>query len=335
MKTITTGLPRLSVSEAPQEAIRTRPVGPHFAPGATDASPAELRPPASSPVEWDVWDDGRLIVNRDFTRVFADRGLTGFTAWFDFDEGDVVRRVGTRETRRISFDTPDGPVTFYLKRHGRPRWRDRIMPWLHGARPIHGARNEWEAIRRFIAAGLPTMTPVAFGAAEGRSLLMTQALPAFCDLLEFVGGREPGSSLGKRDLSAEGRDGTGPASAVGFSRRELLNRVVDITRRMHAAGLHHQDFYLNHLLLCDADGQPDIRVIDLGRVQWRSQLALRWIIKDLAQLNFSAGRVSTRDRLRFLRLYLGRSFRPEDRALVQRIVRKSQRIAAHTTKHDL
>ena len=55
----------------------------------------------------------------------------------------------------------------------------------------------------------------------------------------------------------------------------------------------------------------------------------------LAQLNASAGSLTRADRLRFLRLYLGRPFRPLDRMLAFFVALKSRRIAAHTTKHGL
>src|SRR5207302_3373436 len=100
-------------------------------------------------------------------------------------------------------------------------------------------------------------------------------------------------------------------------------------------GLFHQDFYLNHLLCCGDPARLDVRVIDLGRVRWRPKPSWRSIGKDLAQLDFSARRLSCADRLRFLRLYLGRPFRPADRWLVRWIVRKSNHIAAHTAKNGL
>jgi heptose I phosphotransferase len=262
---------------------------------------------------WDdgeIWDDGRLLVNRQFAPLLRAQGLTTFAAFSALSNGEIVRRVGTRETRRLTLPSGDGMETLYVKRHGAPRWRDRIMPFLHFSRPIHGARNEWAAILRFARAGIPTMTPVAFGECGADSLLVTQGVRARCNLLE---------------LTASGQ----------ANWNELTPRVADIARRMHRAGFHHQDFYLNHLLLCEGEGPPDVRVIDLGRVRQRQRLSSRWIIKDLAQLEFSARRLSCRERLRFLRLYLGRATRPGDRPLIRGIRAKAQRIAEHTAKHGL
>ena len=106
-------------------------------------------------------------------------------------------------------------------------------------------------------------------------------------------------------------------------------------RRMHGRGAHHQDFYLNHILWCGEPEHLDLRVIDLGRVGFARRLSRRWIVKDLAQLDYSARGLSCTDRLRFLRLYLGRRFTSADRWLVRRIMWKSRQIAAHTEKHRL
>jgi heptose I phosphotransferase len=104
---------------------------------------------------------------------------------------------------------------------------------------------------------------------------------------------------------------------------------------MHDCGLHHQDFYLNHLLCRGEPAELDIRVIDLGRARHRSRLSRRWIIKDLAQLDYSARKLSCSDRLRFLRLYLGRPFRPADRWLIRQVMLKSWLIAGHTARNNL
>lgn len=335
------GSPGLS-SAAPltSDTAAHRP-GPHFPSQAnsTDFTSQETR---GAPT-WESLDHGRLIICGRFARIFRAHGLTSCRQLLDYDGGVVARRVGSRETRQFILNEPSGPVHFFLKRHGRPAWRDRILPWLQGGRPIHGARNEWEAILAFHDAGIPTMTPVAFGELGADSLLVTEALPARCNLLELIGGRTTGTSIAMQTSSIPARledpekYRTDAKQGSDFipTLRGLTERVAAIARTMHAAGFHHQDFYLNHLLLCERDGDPDVRVIDLGRVRRQFPLSHRWTVKDLAQLNFSAERLSTRARLRFLRLYLDRPFQPADRRLVRRIAAKSRRIAAHTRKHSL
>jgi len=233
-----------------------------------------------------------------------------------------VRAIGNRSTARVVLPKEGRQEAFYLKRHRPARLRDRVKPLLHLSLPIVGARNEWEAILRFHAAGIPTMTPVAFGEFQSRSLVMTRDLGTDFTLLDWLNGDR--SSDNPEQYAAELR-----------LKRDITRHVAQIARRMHDGGLHHQDFYLNHLLCCGAPAGLDIRVIDLGRVRRRDRLSQRWIIKDLAQLDFSARRLSCSERLRFLRLYLGRPFRSADRWMIRQIALKSRHIAAHTAKNNL
>lgn len=273
-----------------------------------------------------VWDYGRLHVNRQFCLLLQTNGLTTCEAVLKWPQGQVVRQIKSRRTSRIVLPGGAGEQTFYLKRHAPPRMRERLRPLLNLSLPILGARNEWEAILQFHAAGLPTVTPVAFGELQHHSLVMTQDLGTDFTLLDWV------NETADRRLHDGGS--IEPADVLTLKRR-IISHVAAIARHMHACGIFHQDFYLNHMLWRRDAGALDIRVIDLGRVVHSATVSQRRIVKDLAQLDFSARRLSCSDRLRFLRLYLGRPFRPSDRWLVQCIVKKSRHIAAHTAKHKL
>ena len=128
--------------------------------------------------------------------------------------------------------------------------------------------------------------------------------------------------------------------------------------RFHALGYVHRDLYLSHVFF-DATAPPPhrLRLIDLQRVLrpvWRKR---RWIVKDLAALNYSTPTTmaSRTDRLRWLRSYLrvagqvvlrtpgndrsmhrshegdsrGIRWTGERRALVYRILGKTFQIARH------
>jgi heptose I phosphotransferase len=279
----------------------------------------------SGDIEIDDWDGGRLRINRRFAPALEAHGLTTFDAIFKLAGGKVVRSVGSRSTAQILLNAGGPGQSFYLKRHAAASLVERVKPVIHLSQPILGARNEWEAILRFHAAGIPTMTPVAFGESGERSLVMTEDLGTNRTLLDWVndttGSRPQRSGAVSRD--------------AGIVKRELLRHIANIARRMHASGLFHQDFYLNHMLCCGEPNRLDVRVIDLGRVRERRGPATRWIMKDLAQLDYSARQLSCADRLRFLRLYLGRPFQPRDRWMIRWITLKSAWIASHTAKNGL
>ena len=274
---------------------------------------------------FDEFDSGRLLINHEFTDVLRSNGLVTLDSLFNLSGGDMVRQIKSRSTTRITLPTADGQSTFYLKRHEPPQLRERLRPLVNFARPILGARNEWQAILRFHNAGIPTMTPVAFGEWQGRSLLVTEDLGTDHTLLDWA------NNMAETPVA---NTALHPTAAQSL-KRSLIHRVANLARRMHDAGIHHQDFYLNHILWRGDPADLDLRVIDLGRVGHAEKLSRRWILKDLAQLDFSARRLSCADRLRFLRLYLGRPFCGADRRLVRLISAKSRHIAAHTAKHRL
>jgi len=123
-------------------------------------------------------------------------------------------------------------------------------------------------------------------------------------------------------------------TSEAYGDRETIRRILTVSAplitRLHRAGLVHRDLYLSHLFF-DAAALPQdaFRLIDLQRVfrpRWRLE---RWIVKDLAALNFStpSRRVSRADRLRWLRTYLGGSkLDARARRLVYRILGRTQRL---------
>jgi heptose I phosphotransferase len=270
--------------------------------------------------EFDELDAGRLSVERRFGAVLRQNGIATFDALFALRGGVCVRQIKNRSTTRIVL--PDGGSfrSFYLKRHERPRWRERLRPLLNFGRPVFGARNEWLAIQGLREALVPTLTPVCFGEHGGRSLLVTEDLRTDVTVLDWINRYAIGVPSRAADTA---------------HRRALIGDLARLTRRMHDAGIFHQDFFLHHILTRGEPGRLDMRVIDPGRALRKPRLPRRWTVKDLAQLNFSARYLSCTDRLRFLRLYLGRPFRRSDRFLVRVIAMKSRRIAAHTAKHRL
>jgi tRNA A-37 threonylcarbamoyl transferase component Bud32 len=115
--------------------------------------------------------------------------------------------------------------------------------------------------------------------------------------------------------------------------------LAGVVARLHAARLVHRDLYLSHVFIDEgADGTVRLSLIDLQRVlrprlRWR-----RWMIKDLAALDYSTPRAaaSRADRLRFWKRYRGaQRLGPGDKALIRAVARKSRRIARHTARRGL
>ncbi len=268
------------------------------------------------------WDDGRLLVNAQFAAWLKSLGLTTAAAWLNLERGEVYREVGERVTSRheLPAEAPESgsaPRTVYLKRHGRLTWRERFKSYARLQAPVWGARPEWDAILEFHRLGIPTMTPIACAELDGRSCLVTDGLEN-CRRMDqwFV------ETAGCPEFRAE--------------RLAVIDRMAWLTRRMHQGGWHHQDLYWCHVLWPAGTGPDRLHIIDLGRVQPHSGLlSRRWIIKDLAQLQFASNSLTATEQLRFLRAYQNQPGFFIDRSLIPAILAKSARIARHTVRHGL
>ncbi len=264
------------------------------------------------------WDAGRLQVNVAFADVLQQNNFNTFDSLMRYEGGAVAKHlIAERPTTRIELTSPTGPIVCFLKRHAPAKLKEYLKPLIRLRWPRVGARPEWEAIRHFHEVGIPTMTPVAWGQNGRESLLVTLAIDG-CEKLSDWMKRTARPSTPQQVANA----------------RRIIREVAEVARKMHQAGMHHQDFYAGHILIPD-DASRGIHILDLGRVRRCRHLSLIWIVKDLAQLHYSAPWFTAADRLRFLETYLGRSLQPQDRALIHRILRKSQGIRKHSRKHGL
>jgi len=221
-----------------------------------------------------------------------------------------------RERLRITLRDGDTDRTFYLKRFRNPpsSARREVRRSGSGARSIAGV--EWAWMQRLTADGILCTQPVAFGEEivnqrERRSAVLTAGAPG-------------------RSLEAwAGEWTTDDRPRV----RGLLEPLAELIRRFHGCGYVHRDLYLSHIFFDpSAPTTERFRLIDLQRVMKAEAGTRRWIVKDLAALNYSVPSpfATDTDRLRWLTRYLG--FRKLDaaaRRLVYRVVGKTQRIAWH------
>lgn len=200
-----------------------------------------------------------------------------------------------RSTCRVTFDSPHGPLSVYLKRHYRLPLGERLVAWLDpdGKRSPAGA--EWRHLQYARRLGLDVPDAVAAGETIGpwarvQSYLMVRELTGQLPLHEAI-------PLQHRTLS--------PAAFHAWKRR-VTTEVARTASRLHRAGASHKDLYLCHFYV-DA-GRPGTRtaLIDLHRLGVHPMLSAWFRWKDLAQLLFSTHGVdglNGRDALRFWAVY--------------------------------
>lgn len=275
----------------------------------------------TNPERRDVWMDD------EFAPSLCAAGLVDFDAFMETERGRCLRALDDRENWRLDLPHGDGGLRgVYLKKHHvrslRWWWRARL------GKPARRSPGRVEArnIHRLAQAGVAAMRLVAFGDrlhANGllESFVLTEELAGYTQLDHFLRRRFAERSASSNDPTLRG----------------LLDQIADVAARFHQAGFNHRDFYCCHFFIReDAPGAFDVRVIDLQRVERRRWFRRRWIVKDLAQLAYSAPRerVSATMRLAFVKRYLGvTKLRPVNKRLIRAVLAKQMQMEQHLGPH--
>lgn len=266
-----------------------------------------------------------LWVVSGYEDMLAKAGLDSLDALCRAEGGDSLTKPGLanwRERIRLRFDDRRCDVA-YLKRYrdpprsaGAAARRAIMSDSPAGGVRISLAGLEWHWMHALAREGICCVRPIAFGE-------------------EFRGGREQRSAVLAASVPGQSLEFllNSPGRAELLPMRELVGSTAELVARFHAAGYIHRDLYLAHIFF-DGDAAIDqsLHLIDLQRVFRPGLRRERWLVKDLASLNYSApaGLVSRADRLRWLKSYLGaKRLDGAARRLFYRVVGKTASIARH------
>ena len=203
-------------------------------------------------------------------------------------EGQIFRQVKSRKTISTMISGRD----YFVKMHHGVGWKEIFKNIFSFKFATLGAKQEYKAIREMEKSGILVPEICAYATdglnpAKINSFIVTKQIDYQYDLEKFCQ--------------------TWPIQPPSFLfKRKLIQRVAEIARKMHAAGMNHRDFYLCHFLLDDrSENDFDLYLIDLHRVQIRKSTPLRWKIKDLSGLYFSAMEIglTRHDEYYFLKNY--------------------------------
>ena len=273
---------------------------------------------AQDPVGIGLTASGQVWLDRRLESAFSELGWDQVDEVMRSEAGHCMRVLDDRENWWIDL-TPEqsaGPQRFYLKKHHVRTRRSRLKACQAAA------RIEAQAAKRLNEDGIPTMQVAAYGEQlhrDGRldSFLLTENLEGYLPLDDFLRQR-----FRVRRLHMPTKRETGLNT--------LLMQVADLAARFHRAGYNHRDLYCCHFFVKEvAEEQFEVRLIDLQRVQHRRRFRRRWIVKDLAQLAYSAprDRIKCTQKLAFVRRYLGvKKLRPCDKRLIREVLAKQQRM---------
>jgi hypothetical protein len=220
-------------------------------------------------IEYEAWDDGKLLVNKKFTEVLRHNNITTADALWRL-ESDVVKSVlkerGTSRAMLKPLSEKDSEITTFIKRYTPIPWNKRLEAVVSLKKYDFDAYHEWNAIIEFHKHDLKTMEPIAVGSPNGRdSALLTLGITDYQRAAELFNHFSPKDKLRKR---------------------ALIKKMAIYAGRMHKLNMAHQDFYLVHMFV-KASEDDTIYLIDLQRTIMGGKLRRRWIVKDLGQLLFS------------------------------------------------
>lgn len=243
-------------------------------------------------------------------------------------EGEMFRNKEGRRTLR--FQHQGRP--YFLKYHQGVGWAEVVKNWLQARAPVISARNEYLACLALTQAGIDTLTPAAYG----RRGSNPAAVESFLITDDLVG------TTSLEDYCANWASQPPPVHC----KRRLLHKVLWMARTMHDCGINHRDFYLCHFLLLpqtleQGSSVEKIRchLIDLHRAGIRRSVPLRWRVKDVAGLFYSAMDIglTRHDLLRAIALYTGKPWRKtlkEDQAFWQAVKRRAEKLYRKDMKRE-
>ena len=270
-----------------------------------------------------------LTVAPAWREVLATNGWETLDDVFHLRNGARLSKPGLphwRERLRAALMGPSGrKIAVYVKRFRDVPLTQQIRRcW--GGDPNHGtAWTEWTWLGKLARAGIPAPEPIAYGE-------------------EMVGWWERRSAVVMAAVGGVSLERWCTAHNAPLPAK-VPDVLADLVARFHALGIAHRDLYLSHIFgeALDTDA-PRLSIIDLQRIVRTGRRRRRWIIKDLAALSYSTppGAASARDRLRWLKRYLGlcrngryragSQLARRDRVLVRWIVGKTEQVRRHDAR---
>ncbi|MHC4719958.1 MAG: lipopolysaccharide heptosyltransferase II [Planctomycetota bacterium] len=280
--------------------------------------------PAALPKQKFVQISKSLFIDADYETAFSQLGLTSIDAVFAFSKGDDLTKDNlSRYRRRLKFEINTPSTTVFLKRYDSPPATVQLRNWLSARSRKSCALCDLEPANDLAEMGINTPRTIAYGQQWGhlfekRSFIATEKIPAAESLEKTL----------PHYFHA-------PPTAKNLKvRRVFIAQLAHFVRKFHQTGYRHRDLYFSHIFYTD-DGR--FYLIDLARTFKPRLFTLRFRIKDIAQIHYSAPAkyFSNTDRLRFYFALTGCSrLKKEDKAFIRRVLRKARRMARHDARHN-
>ncbi len=264
-----------------------------------------------------------FFVREDCRKTLEKMSLLSLEDVFDFNGGENLHKNNLSTHRsRVKFKADDGGGFMFMKRYKQTPVLRQIRNWISHKNRALTADYDRLSSEELSAAGINTPKTIAYG---GR----------------WKGVFEDCSFYICREIEdADSLERKLPDCFTNEKKGELVNEkkqficaLAEFVKKFHDTGFRHRDLYLAHIFY-GSNGK--FHLIDLHRCFRPGFLSKRFLVKDIAQLFYSApGKyVSNCDRMRFIRSYFRTNkLAEEHKKLIRQVLRKSWRMARHDMKH--
>ena len=262
-----------------------------------------------------------FYIDPSWTALLDRHGVGTLSSLLNWEEGVLVESANGSEVWRISITDSTGVErVLYLKKYLIYNSRRLRSEFLKGA--FFGrskARREFANLERLRGFEIDVTAPVAFG--EERSLgrltrcfLMTEEVPESRNLDEVLMKELPEM----------------PGRLAKSTRRSLIFRLAETTRKMHRNGFVHRGFFFRNILI-SGNRFNRVFVFDAPRGRkWPGWLLGRKPEKDLATIDSAATVFFRRtERLRFyLKYHEIEQLTPEHKLTIARVLKRAESLRA-------
>jgi len=286
-------------------------------------------------MRWRLWKrrEGRCLANNKYFMRLSFEGFSGFARRGEWRGGMAKLFLGG--------DLRAGGARLVKESRSKDLWEREIE--LHGARRTlfikhYKPKRGWKAFnylwrcsqalrswRGAYAIEIRNIRAVrAVAAIEERSALnllrnaylVTEKIPGVVNLADALAGLGRGGGSRQAEVAA------------------FMRLFAHFLRKVHRVGIYHGDMKATNILVgTNRDGTPSFFLTDFDFVRTRLDLSRRQVLRNLLQLNKSfldLGLLGIRDRMRFLKWYLGPARRAELPGIWRTLSRRTRRYLKRT-----
>ncbi len=258
---------------------------------------------------------GKGFVDPAWQSVFLENGFGSVEDFFNAT-GKALSKpgLGKRYRARLELNRDGQTCSVFYKRYAGEKFRALIQRWFEDGARLPIAAREVRVAEALQDIGITTFKPLAWGWRGGWGVSQKSFI-----VMSGLEGKSLERWLEESPFSQSHVD--------WIKKKNLIREAADLARRLHQAGWFHRDFYLCHIFVRNRGAAFKLSILDLARVfrpRWRVE---RWLVKDLAQLNYSTPheQFSRTMRIRFAKIYFGCvHLTPSQKSLLRKIARRSE-----------